>query len=125
MSDSILLTIDDEQRPLERVGTKGMLVLQNDEIVEEYWDQHDSAAVSIVFRRQNQLFLPQIAVQDGYIGSWDDLVTDYIPEYEIPEGVTTPTLRHLSTMAGLQFDETARIHSTKPNFSAMTWWQPR
>ena len=51
VSDSVSLTIDDELRgPLERVGTKGMLVLQNDEIVyEEYWDQHDTAAVSNSF----------------------------------------------------------------------------
>ena len=34
VSDSVSLTIDDELRgPLERVGTKGMLVLQNDEVV--------------------------------------------------------------------------------------------
>ena len=110
VSDSVSLTIDDELRgPLERVGTKGMLVLQKDEVVyEEYWDQHDTAAVSNSFSTAKSVItlLTQIAVQDGYIGSWDDLVTDYIPEYEIPEGVTTPTLRHLSTMtAGLQFDE--------------------
>ena len=101
VSDSVSLTIDDELRgPLERVGTKGMLVLQNDEVVyEEYWDQHDTAAVSNSFSTAKSVItlLTQIAVQDGYINSWDDPVTDYIPEYEIPQGVTTPTLRHLST----------------------------
>ena len=41
VSDSISLSIDDELRaPLERIGTKGMLVLQNDEVVfEEYWSK--------------------------------------------------------------------------------------
>ncbi|HCP40282.1 MAG TPA: hypothetical protein DIT65_00670 [Cryomorphaceae bacterium] len=110
VSDSISLSIDDELRGLlESAGTKGMLILQYDEIVyEEYWDKHNTTAVSNSFSTVKSVItlLTQIAIQDGYIGSWDNLVTDYIPEYEIPEGVTPPTLRHLSTMtAGLQFDE--------------------
>ena len=83
VSDSISLSIDDELRgPLERIGTKGMLVLQNDEVVfEEYWDEHDTAAISNSFSSAKSVItlLTQIAVQDGYIGSWDDPVTDYIP----------------------------------------------
>ena len=100
VSDSVSLTIDEELRgSLERVGTKGMLVLQNDEIVyEEYWDQHDSAAVSNSFSTAKSVItlLTQIAVQDGYIGSWDDLVTDYIPEYEIPTRKLSIKVREVS-----------------------------
>jgi len=58
--------------------------------------------------------LVQIAVQDGYIDSWDDPITKYIPEYEIPEGVAEPTLRHFSTMtAGMQIKENYKAPFSK------------
>lgn len=110
VSDSISLSVDDELRALlERTGTKGLLVLQKDELVfEEYWDEHDTATISNGFSCAKSviILLTQIAIQDGYIDSWDDPVTDYIREYKISKGVATPTLRHLSNMtAGLHFDE--------------------
>jgi CubicO group peptidase (beta-lactamase class C family) len=58
--------------------------------------------------------LVQIAVQDGYIDSWDDPITKYIPEYEIPEGIAEPTLRHFSTMtAGMQIKENYKAPFSK------------
>jgi CubicO group peptidase (beta-lactamase class C family) len=58
--------------------------------------------------------LVQIAVQDGYIDSWDDPITKYIPEYGIPEGVVEPTLRHFSTMtAGMQIKENYKAPFSK------------
>ena len=49
----------------------------------------------------------QIAVQDGYIDSWDDPITKYIPEYEIPEGAIEPTLakKHMPQKDDISFDQ--------------------
>lgn len=94
---------------LESYNTKGLVVVENDSVVfEEYWDDHNSNSISNSFSTAKTVItlLIQIAIQDGYIASWDDPITKYIPEYEIPAGVVEPTLRHFSTMtAGLQTKE--------------------
>jgi len=94
---------------LESYDTKGLIVLEKDSVVfEEYWDDHDASTISNSFSTAKTVItlLIQIAIQDGYIDSWDDPITKYIPEYEIPEGVAEPTLRHFSTMmAGMQIKE--------------------
>ena len=94
---------------LESYETKGLLVLENDSVVfEEYWDDHNAGTISNSFSTAKTVItlLVQIAIQDGYIDSWDDPITKYIPDYEIPAGVAEPTLRHFSTMtAGMQIKE--------------------
>jgi CubicO group peptidase (beta-lactamase class C family) len=104
------LTLDSETRNiLEDNDTKGLLVIENDSVVfEEYWDEHDASTISNSFSTAKTVItlLIQIAIQDGYINSWDDPITKYVPEYDIPEGVSEPTLRHFSTMtAGMQIKE--------------------
>lgn len=104
------LTLDSETRNiLEDNDTKGLLVIENDSVVfEEYWDEHDASTISNSFSTAKTVItlLIQIAIQDGYINSWDDPITKYVPEYYIPEGVSEPTLRHFSTMtAGMQIKE--------------------
>lgn len=103
-------TLDSEvAEVLESFDTKGLVVIEKDSIVyENYWDEHSATTISNSFSSAKTVItlLVQIAIQDGYIGSWDDLLTQYIPEYEVPAGVAVPTLRHLSTMtAGLQARE--------------------
>lgn len=99
----------DTRTALESYDTKGLIVLEKDSLVlEEYWDDHDASTISNSFSTAKTVItlLIQIAIQDGYIDSWDDPITKYIPEYEIPEGVVEPTLRHFSTMtAGMQIKE--------------------
>jgi CubicO group peptidase (beta-lactamase class C family) len=99
----------DTRTALESYHTKGLIVLEKDSVVlEEYWDDHDASTISNSFSTAKTVItlLIQIAIQDGYIDSWDDPITKYIPEYEIPEGVAEPTLRHFSTMtAGMQIKE--------------------
>ncbi|MGB2445382.1 MAG: serine hydrolase domain-containing protein [Schleiferiaceae bacterium] len=99
----------DTRTALESYDTKGLIVLEKDSVVlEEYWDDHDASTISNSFSTAKTVItlLIQIAIQDGYIDSWDDPITKYIPEYEIPEGVAEPTLRHFSTMtAGMQIKE--------------------
>ena len=104
------LTLNSETRNiLEDNDTKGLLVIENDSVVfEEYWDEHDASMISNSFSTAKTVItlLIQIAIQDGYINSWDDPITKYVPEYYIPEGVSEPTLRHFSTMtAGMQIKE--------------------
>ncbi|NDG99918.1 MAG: class C beta-lactamase-related serine hydrolase [Opitutae bacterium] len=107
---SYTLELSPETRTaLESYDTKGLIVLEKDSVVlEEYWDDHDASTISNSFSTAKTVItlLIQIAIQDGYIDSWDDPITKYIPEYEIPEGVAEPTLRHFSTMtAGMQIKE--------------------
>jgi CubicO group peptidase (beta-lactamase class C family) len=107
---SYTLELSQETRTaLESYDTKGLIVLEKDSVVlEEYWDDHDASTISNSFSTAKTVItlLIQIAIQDGYIDSWDDPITKYIPEYEIPEGVAEPTLRHFSTMtAGMQIKE--------------------
>ena len=131
---------------LEGFDTRGLVVLKDHKVVlEEYWEDHNAQTISNSFSVAKSIItlLVQIAIQDGYIGSWDEPITQYIPEYKIPEGVSIPTLRHFSTMtAGMQikedyknpFSKTAKLYyhddvaevvlSTPPGkFEAGTEWE--
>ena len=131
---------------LEGFDTRGLVVLKDHKVVlEEYWEDHTAQTISNSFSVAKSIItlLVQIAIQDGYIGSWDEPITQYIPEYKIPEGVSIPTLRHFSTMtAGMQikedyknpFSKTAKLYyhddvaevalSTPPGkFEAGTEWE--
>ena len=131
---------------LEGFDTRGLVVLKDQQVVlEEYWEGHSAQTISNSFSVSKSIItlLVQIAIQDGYINSWDDPITTYVPEYKIPEGVSIPTLRHFSTMtAGMQikenyknpFSKTAKLYyhddvaevalSTPPGkFDAGTKWE--
>lgn len=94
---------------LQESGTAGLVVLRDGEMVlERYFNDHADTTLSNSFSSAKSVItlLVQIAIQDGYISSWDDPITDYLPDYEVPAGLATPTLRHLSTMtAGLNISE--------------------
>lgn len=110
--------LDPEARAqVEAYETTGLLVVEQDQVVlEEYWDEHTPSTMSNSFSMAKSIItmLVQIAVQDGYIDSWDDPITKYIPEYEIPEGAIEPTLRHFSTMtAGMQIKENYKAPLSK------------
>src|SRR5210317_1478101 len=110
--------LDAETREkMEIYKTAGLLVVEQDEIVlEEYWNAHEPSTMSNSFSMAKSIItmLVQIAVQDGYIDSWDDPITKYIPEYESPEGIAEPTLRHFSTMtAGMQIIENYKAPFSK------------
>lgn len=107
---SYTLELSPETRTaLESTDTRGLIVLEKDSVVfEEYWADHDASTISNSFSSAKTVItlLIQIAIQDGYIDSWDDPITKYIPEYVIPEGIAEPTLRHFSTMtAGMEIKE--------------------
>lgn len=94
---------------LEETESASLLILKNGEVVlEEYYNEHGAEVVGNSFSMAKSVItlLTQIAIQDGYIGSWDDPVTQWVPELPVPEGMSAPTLRHLSTMtSGLLTEE--------------------
>ncbi len=94
---------------LAEIGTAGIVAVHNDSIVfEEYYNAHGPTVISNSFSSAKTVItlLTQIAIQDGYIGSWDDPITNYVAEFEVPEGHVIPTLRHFSTMtSGMQTSE--------------------
>lgn len=94
---------------LEATQTASLLVLHKDSVVlERYWGEHDETAVGNSFSMAKTVItlLVQIAIQDGYINSWDDPVINYVPELQGGEERERLTLRHLSAMtAGLDITE--------------------
>ena len=93
---------------LEKTRSVAFVVVKNGELAhEEYWDGYSDTSLSNSFSMAKSIttLLTQIAIQEGFITSWDDEVSKYLPELE---GAYRNELKliHLSTMtAGLQWDE--------------------
>lgn len=94
-----------------KTETQGVLIIQNDSIVYEKCTG-DMAADKIagVFSVTKSItsLLCGIAVDEGYIKSIDDAVTDYLPELKKEDPLWQKlTIRHLLDMrSGLDFDDT-------------------
>ncbi len=109
---------------LEDTRSVAFLMAKDGEIIyEEYWDGYgqDSRSNSFSMAKSITTMLVQCAIQDGYIRSWDDKVTDFLPRLQGPYAQEL-TLRHLSTMtAGLDFNE----HYTNPfDITAKLYYGP-
>jgi len=93
---------------IEDLDTRALLVVKNDTLIyEEYWGDHDEATVSNSFSVAKTVvaILVGIAIDEGLIGSIDDYVCEYIPEYK-DGGRDKITIRHLLEMAsGLSWIE--------------------
>lgn len=107
----------EENAYLDRFGTVSFLVIQNDSVrYEEYRDGWTPATLSNIFSATKSIvgLLTGVAHDEGYIGSLDDKVSKYLPEFK--EGDKDKiTIRHLLTMSsGLDWDEayTALISKT-------------
>lgn len=93
---------------LERTQSAAFLVIKGDSILQEhYWGGYgpDSASNSFSMAKSIVAMLTQIAIQKGYIGSWQDRLIDYCPEIQ---GAYRQELRlfQLAGMAaGLKWDE--------------------
>ena len=90
--------------------TQGVLIIQNDSIVyEKYWGDISSDRLATVFSVSKSItsLMCGIAVDDGYIHSIDDAVTDYLPELKKKDTMWQRlTIRHLLDMqSGLDFDD--------------------
>ncbi len=107
---------------LEDTRSVAFLILHRDSIVyEQYWDGFSDSSLSNSFSMAKSIttMLAQCAIQDGFIKSWDQKVTDFFPDIKGAYAAGL-TLRHLSTMtAGLDYNE----HYTNPfDITARTYY---
>lgn len=91
--------------------TQGVLIINHDRIVyEKLWGDFTSDRLATVFSISKSItsLLCGVAVDDGYIRSIDDPVTDYLPELKKGDPMWQKlTIRHLLNMrSGLDFDDT-------------------
>ncbi len=91
--------------------TQGVMIIHNDSIVYEHcWGDMSSDRLATVFSVSKSItsLMCGIAVDDGYIHSIDDVVTDYLPELKKKDPMWQKlTIRHLLDMqSGLDFDDT-------------------
>ena len=94
---------------LESTGTQAFLVIHDDTILYERYFmgyQRGSIVTSFSVAKSIDTTLIGMAVQDGYIKSIDDPITDYIPELaERDARFRNITIRHLMLMAsGIRFE---------------------
>jgi len=93
---------------LERSETTAFLVVKDDVIVfEEYFHGYDRATPSLSFSMAKSVLslLVGCALDDGYLLSEDQLVTDFVPELA-EKGFNAITLRHLLQMtSGIDYAE--------------------
>jgi CubicO group peptidase (beta-lactamase class C family) len=95
---------------LEDTGTWAFLVIQNDTILYERYfkgHQHDSLLTSFSVAKSFNSALIGIAIEEGYIKSVNDPITDYIPELaERDPRFRDIQIRHLLMMAsGLRYED--------------------
>lgn len=105
-----ILDIDDFEGFLEGENTLAFIVIQEDQILyEKYFDetQRESLVTSYSVAKSFASALIGIAIEEGYINSVNDPITDYLPELsERDSRFKEITIRHLLLMAsGLEFQE--------------------
>lgn len=101
---------DDLDALLSDAGTQAFLVIQGDRIIyERYFNgaQRDTMLTSFSVAKSFDSALVGIAIDEGFIGSIDDPITDYLPELsDRDERFDDITIRHVLAMAsGLEYRE--------------------
>ena len=96
---------------LEKTGTTAFLVIKGDTIFyENYFNgyQRDSIVTSFSIAKSLTSLMIGMAIEDGYIQSIDDPVTQYIPELsQVDPKYQNITLAHLLSMkSGIAFKDT-------------------
>jgi CubicO group peptidase (beta-lactamase class C family) len=97
---------------------QGVIIIHNGSIVyEQYWGDFSADTYATIFSISKSItsLMCGIAVDDGYIRSIDDPVTDYLPELKKKDPMWQKlTIRHLLDMqSGLDFDDTYEFTSWK------------
>jgi CubicO group peptidase (beta-lactamase class C family) len=99
-----ILEIDDFDVFLEEMETQSFIVIQDDVILyEKYFNdtERDTMLTSFSTAKSFTSALIGIAIDEGYINSADDPITDYLPELaERDPNFKNITIRHLLMMAG-------------------------
>ncbi len=105
-----IMNVPDFDEFLEEKNTKAFIVIQDDTILyEKYLNGagRDSMMTSFSVAKSFTSALIGIAIDEGYIKSVDDPITDYLPELsERDPRFSAITIRHLLLMAsGLEYQE--------------------
>jgi CubicO group peptidase (beta-lactamase class C family) len=95
--------VDDIDTFLTRTDTQAFIVIQDDRVVfERYYNgwQRDSMLTSFSVAKSFVSTLVLMAIEEGYVNSIDDPITDYLPEMaERDERFERVTIRHLLAMS--------------------------
>ena len=93
----------------EHYKTVAFVVAKDNALIfEQYWDGYGEGSPTNTFSMSKSVvaMLTGCALNDGYIGSLDQPIRDFIPEYPATDKFKPLTLRHLLTMsAGIDYDE--------------------
>ncbi len=96
------------ERYLEKSNTVAFVIIKDDSIhYEKYFHGYNEASVVASFSMAKSVtsMLIGCAIQDGYIKSVNEPVTNYIPEFK-NEGLSQVTIKNLLQMAsGIKFNE--------------------
>jgi len=108
-----ILEREDFDTFLEEMGMQAFIVIQDDEVIyEKYFNgaQRDSLLTSFSMAKPFTSALVGIAVEEDYINSIDDPITDYLPELKARDSQFKQiTIRNILMMAsGLEFQELRR-----------------
>jgi CubicO group peptidase (beta-lactamase class C family) len=91
---------------LADTGTTAFVVIHDDALLyERYFNGYDRKSTQTSFSMAKSFVsaLVGVAIEEGYIGSVDDPITEYLPELE-GQGMNEVTIRHLLTMSsGLEY----------------------
>src|SRR5690606_16438885 len=95
-------------KKVEKKKTIAYLVIQNDSILfEQYWDGYSDSSLSGSFSMAKSVvsLLIGIALEEGKIGSLDDKIAQYIPEFD-REKTDQISIKDVLTMsAGFKYVE--------------------
>ena len=104
---------------LEKNDTVAFLVIRKDTLLfENYYHDHADTALSLSFSMAKSFLsiLVGCAIDDGYIESVDQPVTDYVPELKT-NGFDEVTLKHLLQMtSGMDYTESDNPFGIHPRF---------
>lgn len=88
-------------KELEQYKTAAFLVIKDGKILQEhYWEPYSEKSLTNSFSMAKSLvtLLAQKAIEDGYIKSWEEPITDYLPEYKDDLNAQKCTIADLSKM---------------------------
>lgn len=109
---------EDLLKDLRRTGTSSLVMIRNNKIVvERYWKDHQAFIPQNSFSMAKGILamLVGCAIDDGYITSEDQLISEFLPVYKDSTYGKYLTFKHLLTMqAGMDWDEEYH-HPFAPN----------
>lgn len=88
-------------KELKIYKTSAFLVIKDGKILQEhYWEPYSEKSLTNSFSMAKSLvtLLAQKAIEDGYIRSWEQPITDYLPEYKNDLNAQKCTIADLSKM---------------------------